>query len=65
MAFDKLKRALTKTREVLNTRVEDIFVPGRTLEAEDLEELEEALIAADIGVEATESIIEHMMSASR
>jgi len=65
MAFDKLKKALTKTREVLNTRVEDLFVPGRTLEAGDLEELEEALIAADIGVEATESIIEHMMSASR
>jgi len=65
MAFDKLKKALTKTREVLNTRVEDLFVPGRTLEAGDLEELEEALIAADIGVEATDSIIEHMMSASR
>ncbi len=65
MAFDKLKRALSKTRDLLNTRVEDLFVPGRTLEAEDLEDLEEALIAADIGVETTESIIEHMKSASR
>lgn len=65
MAFDKLKRALSKTRDLLNTRVEDLFVPGRTLEAEDLEDLEEALIAADIGVETTENIIEHMKEASR
>ncbi len=65
MAFDKFKKALSKTRDLLNTRVEDIFVPGRTLEEDDLEELEEALIAADIGIDTTEKIIEHMKSASR
>lgn len=65
MAFDKFKKALRKTRDLLNTRVEDIFVPGRTLEEDDLEELEEALIAADIGIDTTEKIIEHMKSASR
>lgn len=65
MAFNKFKKALSKTRDLLNTRVEDLFMPGRTLEEDDLEELEEALIAADIGVETTENIIEHMKSASR
>ncbi len=65
MALDKLKKALGKTRSILNTRVEDLFVPGKTLEEEDLELLEEALIVADVGVEATENIIEHLKVAAR
>ena len=65
MAFDKLKSALKKTRKVLNTRVEDLFVPGRTLEPEELEELEEALIAADVGVESAERIVQQMKDAAR
>jgi len=65
MAFNKFKKALRKTRDILNTRVEDMFVPGKTLEEDDLELLEEALIAADIGIETTEMIIEHMKTASR
>ena len=65
MPLDKLKDALKKTRDVLNMRVEDVFVPGRTLETCDLEILEEALIAADVGIEVTEEIIEAMKSAAR
>jgi len=65
MPLSKLKKALEKTRDILNTRVEDIFVPGKTLEEMDLECLEEALIAADIGMETTEIIVEHMKTAAR
>ncbi len=65
MPIDKLKEALAKTRSFLNTRVEDIFVPGRTLENDDLEQLEEVLIAADVGVVASDKIIEHLKSAAR
>jgi fused signal recognition particle receptor len=65
MAFDIFKKALKKTRELLSTRVEDIFVPGKTLETKDLDLLEEALIAADVGMDATEDIIEHMKVAAR
>ncbi len=65
MVFDKIKQALGKTRELLNTRIEDIFVPGRTLEAEELDELEEILISADVGVEASSEIVEQMRSVAR
>jgi len=63
--INRLKSALKKTRDVLNTRVEDIFVPGRTLEIEELEDLEEALIAADLGIEAAERIVDDLKKSSR
>ncbi|HHS50179.1 MAG TPA: signal recognition particle-docking protein FtsY [candidate division Zixibacteria bacterium] len=65
MAFETFKKALEKTRKLLNTRVEDIFVAGRTLEEDELEELEEALIASDVGVDAASNIVEHMKSVAR
>jgi fused signal recognition particle receptor len=48
--LDKLKGALNKTSAVLNTDVRTLFVPGRQIDASFLDELEEKLIAADMGV---------------
>ena len=40
-AFDKLKGALKKTAQVLNTDVRTLFVPGRQINEEFLNEVEE------------------------
>ncbi|MEM6562233.1 MAG: signal recognition particle-docking protein FtsY [Planctomycetota bacterium] len=48
--IDKLKGALRKTAEVLNTDVRTLFVPGRQIDRGFLDELEEKLIRADVGV---------------
>ena len=48
--LDKLKGALKKTAEVLNTDVRTLFVPGRQIDDAFLDEMEEKFIRADIGV---------------
>lgn len=57
--FDKLKQGLAKTRKGLVEKVESIF-SGRKIDFETLEELEEALLTADIGVKATTEIIDFL-----
>jgi fused signal recognition particle receptor len=57
--FENLRSGLEKTRGVLNYRIEDIF-KGRSIDDQTLEELEETLIAADIGVKASMEIVEHL-----
>src|SRR2546423_15401337 len=49
--LDKLKGALRKTAEVLNTDVRTLFVPGRQIDDAFLAELEEKLLQADMGVQ--------------
>ncbi len=51
--FAKLKKGLAKTRDVLNTDVEDLFSGSGKLDEAALERLEETLITSDIGVPAT------------
>ncbi len=55
--LDKLKGALRKTAHVLNTDVRTLFVPGRQINEQFLQELEEKLLQADIGVRNGERII--------
>ncbi len=57
--FDRLKKGLTKTRNGFIGKVESIFT-GRKIDDETIEELEETLIASDIGVKATTEIIESL-----
>jgi fused signal recognition particle receptor len=54
--FDKLKTALKKTADVLNTDVRTLFVPGRQIDDAFLAEIEEKFIAADMGVANAELI---------
>ena len=56
--FDKLKAGLTKTRESIAEQVNNVFSVFVKVDEELFENLEEALIMADIGVETTEYIIE-------
>ena len=59
-AFDKLKGALKKTAQILNTDVRTLFVPGRQINEEFLGEVEEKLLAADVGVKNSERIVATM-----
>src|SRR5688572_29683139 len=54
--IDKLKGALKKTAEVLNTDVRTLFVPGRQIDDAFLDEMEEKLIRADMGVRRVEKL---------
>jgi fused signal recognition particle receptor len=55
--LDKLKSALRKTTEVLNTDVRTLFIPGRQIDDAFLNETEEKLIRADLGVANVTKII--------
>src|SRR5207248_5360607 len=55
--LDKLKGALRKTNEVLQTDVRTLFIPGRQIDDEFLNETEEKLIRADMGVANVTRII--------
>ena len=55
--IDKLKGALKKTAEVLNTDVRTLFVPGRQIDDAFLLEMEEKFLQADMGVKNVESLV--------
>jgi fused signal recognition particle receptor len=54
--FERLKEGLAKTRTGLIEKVESLFT-GRKIDEETLEELEEILISADVGMKAAEEIM--------
>ena len=58
--FDKLKQSLGKTKEAINEQVNNVFKVFVKIDEEFFEELEEALIMADIGVETSSEIIERL-----
>jgi fused signal recognition particle receptor len=63
--FDKLKQAFRKTREALGEKISAVFSSGRPLDAELLSELEEVLLAADVGVETTDELLNTLKEAAR
>lgn len=56
--FDKLKAGLAKTKNVLFGRLDQLFRGFSKVDEDMLEELEEVLITADVGVGPTEKIID-------
>ena len=55
--FDKLKQGLNKTKESINEKINNVFSNFRKVDEDFLEELEEALIMSDIGIETSTKII--------
>src|SRR3954452_6935926 len=55
--LDKLKGALRKTAQVLNTDVRTLFVPGRQINEAFIGEIEERLLQADMGVANVDRIV--------
>ena len=58
--FDKLKQGLTKTKESIDKKINNVFSNFRKVDEEFLEELEEILIMSDIGIETSTKIIENL-----
>lgn len=58
--FEKLKSGLTKTRDNLTDKVNEILNLAVTIDEDLYEELEETLITCDIGVETSVEIIERL-----
>ena len=58
--FDKLKSGLAKTKNAIFGTIENIIKSFRKVDEELFEELEEALISADIGVYTTEMILDEL-----
>ncbi len=58
--FDKLKNGLNKTKTSINEKINNVFSTFRKVDEELLEELEEALIMSDVGMETSEKIISEL-----
>jgi fused signal recognition particle receptor len=60
----KLRNSLSKTRDNLFGKIGRV-IKGRRIDDDLLDEIEEILLKADIGVEASETIIENLRAAAR
>ncbi len=58
--FDKLKQGLSKTKAAFTEKVDNVFANFRKVDEELMEELEEALISADVGVNTSVEIIDKL-----
>ena len=58
--FDRMKQAVTKTRESLAERIDDIVSIGKEIDRNTLDDLEATLIAADLGTTTTHEILEKL-----
>jgi fused signal recognition particle receptor len=63
--FDKLKNALTKTRQALGDRIAAVIPTGRKLDDAVLAELEDILLSSDVGLETTDFLIDRLKSAAK
>jgi fused signal recognition particle receptor len=63
--MDRLREGLARTSAVLNTDVTDLIRGRKRIDEDLLEELETLLLTADVGVEATNRIIESLSARVR
>ncbi|HYW78857.1 MAG TPA: signal recognition particle receptor subunit alpha, partial [Thermoguttaceae bacterium] len=64
--FDKFKQGLKKTTQLLNTDIRDLFkAEGRLVDDTFLDELFEALIKTDMGVQAAKETVEDIRTTFR
>ena len=58
--FEKLKQGLTRTKEAITGKVNEVFSNFRKVDENLLEELEEALILSDVGAETALKIVDNL-----
>ena len=63
--FDRLKAGLTKTREKLADKIDELLNSSTKIDDELLEELEETLIMSDVGTKTTEKLMENLRKGIR
>lgn len=56
----RLRAGLAKTRERLTGQLAGLFSAGRKIDAELYEELESVLLTADVGIDATETLLDQL-----
>lgn len=56
--LDRMKEAVSRTRENLSDRIEEIVAFNKEIDANTLDELEATLIAADLGTATTHEVLE-------
>lgn len=60
--FARLKQGLSKTRASFSTSIGNLFLGKKTLDKELLDDIEIALLTADVGVETTDQLIQTLTS---
>ena len=63
--FDKLKQGLNKTKTSIDDKINNVFSNFRKVDEELLEELEEALIMSDLGMETSVQIIDNLRTRAK
>ena len=63
--FSRLKSGLSKTRQVLTTDINELFVSSKAIDEDLFEELEELLITSDLGIEITMKMMESIKKKAR
>ncbi len=63
--FVKLKENLSRTKDAISSKLDDVVKIFKVVDEELFEELEEILIMADIGVNTSEEIIERLRETSK
>ncbi|HET6841453.1 MAG TPA: signal recognition particle-docking protein FtsY [Candidatus Angelobacter sp.] len=58
--LEKMKQAVTRTRENLSERIDDLVSIGKEIDRGDLDELEAILITADLGARTTAEILDKL-----
>ncbi len=60
--FGKLKQGLSKTRKIFGSSISNLILGRKEIDQDLFEELENILLSADVGIEATTEIIENLTS---
>jgi fused signal recognition particle receptor len=63
--FSRMKQAVSRTRESLSSKIEDIVSLTRTVDESTLEELESALLSSDLGVQTTTTVLDALRDRAR
>jgi fused signal recognition particle receptor len=63
--FDRMKQAVSRTRESLSSRIEGIVALTRTVDETAFEDLESALLTSDLGVQTTTRILDALRDRAR
>ena len=58
--FSRLKSGLSKTRKILTTDIDELFLGKKIVDDDMIEDLEELLITSDMGVQTTMEIMERI-----
>lgn len=63
--FARMKQAVARTRESLSSKIESVAALTRTVDEQALEQLEEALLQSDLGVQTTTAILDALRDRAR